>query len=146
MPLFDLGVVFTEVEDEDKFEAMPNATYDFQIVSAEPKETGEGRPTINWTLGIINNPEYIGRKVFYNTPMPWMKDGQKDISGIGFLVALVKAVRHPWDGSNFPSEEYIGLTGQTELKQKPKQEQNAAGKWVNIDPPEMINQVKKFVT
>lgn len=144
MPEIDLGIEFEDVKDEDKFDPMPAAAFEFQILAQESRETGAGRPTINWTLGVINHSEYVGRQVFYNTPLPWDKDGQRDISGIGFLVALAKAVGREWSGGKIVPEEYVGLVGEVIWKQKPKQELNPeTGKYENTD--EIINVVRKFV-
>lgn len=142
-PVFNLGVDFSDVQDTDKFEPMPVATYSFQILDAISGETGDGRPIIKWTIGIIESEEYNNRQLFYNTPLPWEKNGQQDISGVGFLVNITKGVGKPWDGKQLVTEDYIGSTGQVEVKQKLKREQNAEGKWVNTD--EVVNEVKKFV-
>lgn len=148
MPEIDLGLEFGEVKDEDKFDPMPLATYEFQILSYEMRETqsgkNAGRPGISWVLAVINHSEFTGRQVFYNTPLPWEKDGQRDISGIGFLVALAKAVKREWTGGKITPEEYVGLIGEVALKQKAKQELNPETQKYE-DTDEIINVVKKFV-
>lgn len=145
MPELDLGVPFSDVENSDTFDPMPAATYEFQVMSGEQTTTAEDRPMIKWILAIINNEEFKGRQLFYNTPLPWNNPatGQRDIGGIGLLVGLCKGVGHMWEGNTFAPEPVIGLTGQVEVKQRQKKEKNAEGKYVATD--EIVNEVKKFV-
>ena len=145
MPEFELGVPYSEVENSDLFEPMPAGTYEFQVLESTFGDTAAGRPMFKWVLGIINNEEYKGRQLFYNTPMPWNNPntGQKDISGIGLLVALMKSLRQTWEGGTFTSETYVGLSGKVEVKQKQKMELGPVGKYVPTD--EIVNDVKKFV-
>ena len=145
MPEFEVGVDFSEVENTDTFEPMPVATYEFQILEANPKTTEKGRDMISWVLGIINHEEFNGRQVFYNTPMPWTNPttGQRDISGISFLVGLCKGVGQSWDGGTFVSEPLVGLTGMVELKQRQKKEKQDDGTYKPIN--EYTNEVKRFV-
>ena len=144
MPTIDLGVDFEDVKNEDQFEPLPNATYDFTVASCEPKTALSGRPMIKWTFDIIY--EGRARKLFHNTVLPWTKDGELDVSGIGMLVAVCKALGRPWSGGQITTEDYLGLAGACEVYQKPKQVKDVTGQYVDDPEGGVVNDIKKFVT
>lgn len=125
MPIIDMASVpQEEVEKMDDFELLDSGTYEFQVRGIDSTQTGEasktpGRPMLKWELEIVNHPEYQGRRVFYNTVLPWVNQGQLDTSGCGLLVAVTKGVGKPWTGAAINTDEYLGLTGQVVIGQAP---------------------------
>lgn len=125
MPIVDLGVDFDEVKDMDQFEVLDSGTYEFQVRNVDVTQTGEtsktpGRPMLKWELEIIGHPTANGRRLFYNTVLPWVnpaKPGERDTSGCGLLVAIAKGVGKPWTGGQINTDEYLGLTGFVEVGQ-----------------------------
>lgn len=53
--------------DVDKEAAgLPEGTYKFQVVSAEPKTSQSGNPMISVRSEVIEDPQYTGKSVFDN--------------------------------------------------------------------------------
>ena len=132
MPVIDMNVPADVVSKLDTFELLESGTYEFQIRNIEQKQTGQesnspGRPMLTWELEIIGHPQYQGRRVFYNTVLPWVNQGQLDTSGCGLLVAITKGVRKPWTGSAINTEDYLGLTGPVVIGQAPIKKGGRAG-------------------
>jgi hypothetical protein len=146
MPVVDLGVDYTDVQNEDKFEPLPGGTYDFTIAAVESKQSAKGRPMIKWKLAV--NHDGQRRVLFYNTVLPWdnPETGELDAGGVGMLVGLCKAVGKPWTGSSIDTDSYVGLGGTAEVVQKPGRSQDpATGEWVEDPNADPQNDVKKFV-
>ncbi len=132
MPMIDMGVDFEDVKNSDSFEPVPSATYEFQVRDIKFKETGEhsktpGRPMLCWEIELINDPAVAGRRLFYNTVLPWVNPatGQQDTAGCGLLVAMAKGVGKPWTGTQISTDEYLGsmgfvLVGQAPMKSGPR--------------------------
>jgi len=103
-----------EVEESRKPPAPSN--YEARCVAADVKNSGPnskmpGRPYINWTVEIINSPDFNGKKIFHMTQLPWANPDTGEIvtSGIGFLVDLTKAMNKPWVGGKLETSDYIGI-------------------------------------
>jgi len=143
MPTINLGVDFSDVKDSDVFEPLPNATYDFTVYSVEEKTAASSRPMLKWVLTIIH--EGKERKLFYNTVLPWMKDGEWDLSGMGMLVGLTKALGKPWTGTQLSTEDYLGLAGRADVHQKPKQIKQSDGSYADDPSGGAVNDIRKFV-
>ena len=116
----DLGIDFETAEKEVAESRKPVAIgdYSIQVTDIKPGVGGEssknpGRPLLNWELSIIGHPDYTGKKLFYNTSLPWAdpSNGNRLLtSGLNFLTDLTKALGHPWAGRAIQTEQYIGLT------------------------------------
>jgi len=143
MPVIDLGVDYSSVEDMDKFDPMPNGTYEFSVASIEEKTSQKGRPMLKWTFRIpFDGSE---RKLSYFTVLPWQKDGEWDLSGMGMLVSVTKALGRPWTGQSLSTEDFLGLGGQMEVVQKPKQIKGPDGVYTDDPDGDVVNDIKKFV-
>src|SRR3990167_6368876 len=127
MPEIEIGLNFlvAEKEAEEGLKPVPPADYSFLVEGVEIKASGEmsktpGRPYLNWTLSIINHPEYSGKKLFYSSPLPWQNplSGKLETSGINFLVDMCKSLGQPWSGERIQTEMYIGRTGTARVSQK----------------------------
>jgi hypothetical protein len=147
MPIVDLNVDFSTVQDEDKYPVVPNGEYDFTIVVCDHAKTQAGRPQIKWRLEVMDPETGKPVKIGYNTVLPWITpEGQQDTGGVGLLVSLCKAVGRPWTGMQLNTDDYIGLSGRAVVVQKPGRVQDSDGKWVNDDDPaNKVNDIKKFV-
>jgi len=144
MPTIDLNVDYSDVQDEDVFKPLPPGTYQFTVQSIEQTTSKEGRPMLKWIYAIVHDGK--NNKLSYYTVLPWLVNGQVDTGGVGMLVAATKAVGNPWTGQTLDTEDYLGLEGQMEITQKPKQIPGPAGKY--IDDPDsdvMVNDIKRFV-
>jgi len=120
-----LDFLAAEQEAEEALKPIPPFDYTFQVEGIEPKLSGltsktPGRPYLNWTLSIINSPEYSGKKLFYSTPLPYHNpsSGKLETSGINFLVDMCKALGRPWQGGTFQTELYIGAVGNARVGQR----------------------------
>ena len=116
MPDIEIGLDFlaAEHEVEESRKPLPEADYQFRVDSVEAKVGNtSGRPYLNWTLVVINHPEFSNKKVFYSTPLPWVnpQTGKLEATGLNFLVDLCKAVGKPWTGGKLTTELYIGAMG-----------------------------------
>jgi len=147
MPIVDLNVDFSQVQDEDKYPVVPNGEYDFTIVACDHATTQAGRPQIKWRLEVMDPDTNKPVKIGYNTVLPWVTpEGKQDAGGVGLLVSLCKAVGLPWTGTQLDTDDYIGRIGRAVVVQKPGRVQNEEGKWVNDDDPSnKVNDIKKFV-
>ena len=152
MPIVDLNVDYEDVKDADKFEVVPNASYDAVLKTAELGTSGQnskvpGRPQIKWTIGITSPDSGKEVTLFYYTSLPWIPPGatEIDLDGLGKLVALCKGVGQPWTGGQVDTDAYIGLAGTVDVVQKNKQEPGPDGRWVDVQPPEPRNEIKRFV-
>jgi len=147
MPVVDLYVDYTDVQDMDKFPIVPNGVYEFTVKGLEPKTAKSGRPMLLWTI-TVSDPE-TGQpvNVLNNTVLPWIPPGanEVDAGGVGMLVQSCKAVGMPWTGGKLATENYIGRSGKVELIQKPKQIQNEEGQYVNDPSGEKVNAIKRFI-
>ena len=144
MPVIDLNVDFTDVQDEDVFTPLPPGTYSFTVQSVEATTSKKGRPMLKWTYAIVHEAKEY--KLSYYTVLPWMVDGQVDTGGVGMLVSATKAVGIPWTGQQLVTEDYLGAEGTMEVIQKNKQVPGPDGKY--IDDPESdtkVNDIKRFV-
>jgi len=142
MPTIELGVDFSDVQNEDTFEPLPNGTYDFITTSAEPKNSAAGRPMIKWVFTV--NHEGKDYKFFYNTVLPWEVDGEWVVSGVGMLVSVCKALGVPWQGKSLNLEDYLGLGGVCQVVQKPKQVKGPDGVYADNTIGEVVNDISKF--
>ena len=122
MPIIDMAVDFDDIKDLDKGPPpLDSGTYQIQVASIEQKVTGPssktpGRPMLLWWIEVIDHPEHRGRRLPYNTVLPWINPSappgeERDTSGCGLLVALCKNVGMPWTGGQLVTEDYIGRTG-----------------------------------
>lgn len=144
MPTIDLGVDFSDVQNEDIFDPLPNGTYDFITTSAEPKNSAAGRPMIKWVFTV--NHEAKDYKLFYNTVLPWEVDGEWVVSGVGMLVSVCKALGKPWSGKSLNLEDYLGLGGSCQVVQKPKQTKQMDGSYADDPSGQVVNDIGKFLT
>jgi hypothetical protein len=143
-PVIDLGVDFSDVQYLDVFEPFPNGTYEYEVTSLENQTSKAGRPMLKWVLRF----EHEGRanNISFYTVLPWMKDGQMDLSGCFQLVGITKNLKKPWLGQSLATEDYIGLTGKAELVQKPGRSQDTStGEYVDDPNKPAQNDIKKFV-
>lgn len=123
----EIGVDFAQAEKEvaEARQPAPEGDYTVQVEQITPGTGKEsGRPKLNWQLTIVGHPEWSGKKVFYNTSLPWMKDGRLETSGINFLVDLCKALGQPWTGGKLMTESYIGRTCKARLAVRQDQNGN----------------------
>ena len=142
-PMIDLGVDYSDVQNEDIFTPLPNGTYDFITSSVEAKNSMAGRPMIKWTFTV--NHEGKEYKLFYNTVLPWEKDGEWDVGGVGMLVSVCKALGQPWTGKGLNTEDYVGVGGSCEVIQKPKQIKGSDGVYADDPSGQVVNDIAKFV-
>ena len=154
MTTIDLGVNFEDVKDADKFPVLPNGTYQFTVAKIDLKASGPaskipGRPMLVWTL-TFTHPE-SGQKVniFHNSVLPWLPPGQSelDISGVGMLVGVCKAVGLPWAGAQIDPTAYLGRSGHAVVSQRTKQIKDPAGTGLYVDDPNGAknNNIDSFV-
>lgn len=81
-------------ESDGKFELLPDGEYELQITNTEERKTKAGDPMVNVECEVINNPDYNGRKVFYNVSfLP------KDKPGAGMSTHFMKTINQPWEGT-----------------------------------------------
>jgi len=145
MPVIELNVDFSDVQDEDVFQPLPPGTYSFTVQSVEEATSQKGRPMLKWTYAIVHEgKEY---KLSYYTVLPWLVDGKIETGGVGMLVAATKAVGIPWTGQQLVTEDYLGAEGTMEVTQKPKQVKDPeSGKYVDDpDSDQKVNDIKRFV-
>lgn len=112
---FDLGIDFQAAETavEEQRRPADEGDYTLQVVEVTAGEGKQsGRPKFNWQFQIINDPRFNGKRVFYNTSLPWdnPKTQQRETGGINFLVDVCRALGRPWSGSKIDPQPYIGLT------------------------------------
>ena len=143
MPVIDLGVDYSDVQDMDVFEPLPNGTYDFIVKSVEEKTAASGRPMLKWVFAV--NHEGKDYQLFYNTVLPWYHDGELDMGGVAMLVGTTKALGKPWTGQQLNTEDYIGAAGAAEVYQKPKQVKQADGSYADDPSGQAVNDIRKFV-
>lgn len=74
---------------------LPDGTYELRIMDVKEKTTKkDSYPMVNVTCLVINNPSFIGKKVFHNvTFMP------KDKKGAGMSTHFLKCINQPWEGA-----------------------------------------------
>lgn len=91
-------------ESDGNFALLPDGLYELQITNTEERKTKAGDPMVNCECEVINNPEYNGRRVFYNVSfLP------KDKPGAGMSTHFVKCINQPHDGSaEVDCEKWIG--------------------------------------
>lgn len=146
MPTIDLGVNYEDVQDLDKYPVVPGGTYTFIIKKAENMVTKSNRPKIFWALEITDPDTGHPVSIPHNTVLPWIKDGQQDVSGVGMLVQVCKAVGLPWAGGKINTDDYIGRGGKVEVKQvRARMQDPTTGEWTDDPSGELQNMVKKFV-
>lgn len=124
----DLGLDFEKAEAivAEQRRAPTPGDYTLQCTDIKPGVSGDqskvpGRPMLNFELSIVNNADFSGKKVFYNTMLPYADplNGNKLLtSGLGFLVDLTKALGQPWTGGKLRTEDYIGRTCNATLGQE----------------------------
>lgn len=151
----DLGVDFENVKDEDKFPLLPTGAQPFVVEKIEKVLTGPNaktpnRPMLKWTLG-FNHPEKgTHMQLTFNAVLPWIPPNttEMDVSGVGQLVAICKAVGLPWAGQKLDPTAYLGRGGTANIIQRKRNKQNEEGKWVedpNSDPQNDFDRNKPFV-
>ena len=110
MPLVEIGSSMTDAEEFSKKERepLPNGPYTLRVNNCEPRTAKSGRPMLNFRLEVAENPnpDYNGKTMFYNCPLP----DNGNSKGIGFLVQIVKALGQEWEGTNIKTDEFVGLT------------------------------------
>ena len=141
MPTIDLGVDFGLVKDLDKFPLLPVGSQPFFVQKIEDTKTGPtsktpGRPMLKWTL-VFTAPD-TGQSVpmTYNTVLPWIPPGttELDMSAVGQLVAICKAVGRPWAGQKLDTDSYVGLGGTANITQRKRNKLNPATGQYEEDP------------
>ena len=152
MPTINLGVDYATVEHEDVIKPMPGGTYPFTVADVEEAiSKASGRPMLKWSFRVpYENGE---RRMTSYSVLPWEKDGEMDMSGVGMLVSITKALGLPWTGQELVTEDYLGRGGTMEVKQKHPQVKDEElgsatyGKYVNDPDPDAtpVNDIKKFV-
>jgi hypothetical protein len=146
MPTIEIGVDFSEMKDLDKFAIVPAGTYEFTVRDIKSKNSKAGRPMLTWSIQVTDPVSNSPTSVLYNTVLPWMKDGQWDVSGCGMLVQVCKALGLPWTGRSLDTEAYVGRNGNVDIIQKPRQVLNPdTGKYENDPSGDVVNDVKGFV-
>ena len=112
--MIDVGIDFSAAEEASKIQPLPEDDYTLQIEKVEEREAKtSGRPMLNWTLSVVNaeDPKHNGRKIFYNTMLPYRDDsGELITKGVGFLVDFVKASGQTWEGTSLDPESLVGNT------------------------------------
>lgn len=125
-PIIELGIDFNaaQKEAEKAMQPAPIGVYELQVSTIEPGVTKTGKGRLMWIMQIVNNADATlnGKKVSYFTNIPT----PTDISGIGFLVQLTNALRKPWNGQSFNTDDYLGLTCRANLGI------SEDGKWNNV--------------
>ena len=117
MPI-DLGIGYDDAKKESGFEPLPAGTYAFMVESIEEGHTGElsktpNRPKWTWRLKVVGG-EHDGRTLLYTTVFPWSNPmtGQRDVSGLGLLVAIAAGIGAMWEGTILPDKEtFYGRSG-----------------------------------
>jgi len=147
MPTINLGVDFSDVENEDTFPVLPNGTYPFKTTKVEGANSKSsdppGRPMIKWTFTTVQDG--IDFNNFHYTVLPWEVDGEWIASGVGMLVTVCKALGKPWTGKNLVTEDYLGVSGTYVLEQALRQKQAPDGSWVDDPNGAPVNVIKSFV-
>jgi len=82
-------------ESEGKvYPLLPDGSYELQITDTEERKTSKGDPMVNVECEVINNPEYNGKRIYYNVSfLP------KNKPGSGMSTHFVKCINQPWEGS-----------------------------------------------
>ncbi len=150
MPTIDLGVDYTDVQEEDKFPVLPTGTYPFTVEKVEQTQSKNsnppGRPMFKWELSVTH--EKRAHKLTHYTVLPWRPYPDDEIisSGVGMLVAITKAVGIPWTGQEFVTEDYIKAAGSVRVKEVPKRIRLDDGTYGN-DPnsEDTQNEIDKFI-
>lgn len=138
----EIGLDFMAAEQEVTESRKPAeiGDYTLQVIEIRASASGPtskvpGRPMLGWELAIIGHPTYNGKRVFYNTMLPYAdpNNGNKlNTSGISFLVDITKALGQPWQGGKLRTEEYIGKTCRAtigiEVNPKTGEQRNSIGK------------------
>jgi len=145
MPTINLGVDYEDVKNLDDFPVVPGGTYPFTIRVAKDGTTNAGRPKIFWGLEVIDPASNKPTSIPHNTVLPWMKDGEMDVSGVGMLVQICKAVGLPWTGKSLDTEAYLGRSGTVTVKIERRNKQDPTGNWVPDPDGKEQNVVDKFI-
>ena len=96
------GISFEEAVEVSSLPSLNEGDYPVSIKTVVGYLSGEkakrpGRPGLTWTFVVKSeNPKENGRNLFYRTPLPF----EGEMSGIGFLVNLCKAVKEKWEGKD----------------------------------------------
>lgn len=148
MVYVDLGVDYDDVQHEDEYPTVPGGSYPFEIRKVEQTETQNGRPQFTWQL-VVERPD-DGRQVVitHRTVLPWNNPvtGELDVSGVGMLVAVTKAVGILWQGEGIDTDAYIGAQGVVKLRLKNRRIQGDDGTWRADPDPDApkVNEVDRF--
>jgi len=147
MPTIDIGIDYEELKRLTAQQAVPNGKYPFTLKSMEPTQTSKGRPMFKCQLG-IKDENGGDHTLFYNALLPYMYNGQMDVTGCFTLVGLCGALGKPWTGGTIVTEDYVGRSGIADVVQKPKQVKDPSDPNKYIPDPEAppVNEVKGFVT
>ena len=125
-PIVEMGVDFNLAQKQAELATAPAPTsvYTLQVTSVEAGVSKKGRGRLMWMLQIVNavDPSLNGKKVSYFTNIPT----HDDMTGVGFVVQLTKALGKPWNGTTLNTDEYLGLTATANVGVSPD------GKWNNI--------------
>ena len=135
MPPIDLGLTYDEAMQIAKPAPIPDGRYEFTVESINDTPTNAGRPRWSWRLSILNRPDLGNRKLFYSTPLTWVNPatGERDTSGLNFLISMLEGLGRPWTGKALPDKEtFYGATGILAYSQKPNK----------IDPGTMDENIK----
>ena len=109
---------------------LPVGRYELQVSEIRPSNTQEGRPQWGWEFNILNSdthPEFIGRKIFINSVLPWLdpSTGKIDTSGLFVLIGngkndagILGGIGKRWQGNSFDDtpQLYIGTIGKADVK------------------------------
>jgi len=141
MPVVDLGVNYDDIKHMDEFPTVPDGAYDFTVKEVTETQSQGGRPMLKWKISTLHPDTGQDVNIFHNTVLPWIPPGETEmsVSGCGMLVAIAKAVGLPWTGGSLNTEDYVGRTGNVNLRLKTRQidsgQTDANGKKVYIDDP-----------
>ncbi len=108
MPVIEIGVDFNkaQIESEKVMLPAPAGVYALQVLNIESGVTQKGKGRLMWIMQVVNStdPTFNGKKVNYFTNIPTATE----LSGIGFLVQVTKALGKPWGGTSINTDDYIG--------------------------------------
>lgn len=125
-PIVEMGVDFNLAQKQSSLamSPAPAGVYTLQVISVEGGVSKRGKGRLMWMLQIVNatEPTLNGKKVSYFTNIPTADD----MTGVGFVVQLTKALGKPWNGTSLNTDDYIGLTASANVGVSPD------GKWNNI--------------
>lgn len=84
----------------------PDGSYEFKIAEEFPEPDREKGPACTYSLEVINNPTYNGKKLRYFCQLP----NNGDITGVYRLTELLTALKMSYSGEDFDSTTLLQKT------------------------------------